>query len=113
MEEEEQQEQEEEEEEDVLEFDLEEEMTKEGAKFYAIGLFYSEQSFSRYELFNKMVEIWGLKHLAPVRDVEEKEYMIEFASEAERRHVTEGGPWTHKSISNRPLKEVAESKFRM
>lgn len=71
------------EEEDELEFDLEEEVEKEGEKFYAIALYYSEQSFSRQELFRNMIAIWGLKQLAPVHDVDDKVYLIEFASEGD------------------------------
>ncbi|KAK3135743.1 hypothetical protein QOZ80_5BG0422860 [Eleusine coracana subsp. coracana] len=84
------------EEDDVLEVDIEDLEEDETRKFTAMACFYSKKSFHPRTMFEDMKLAWGVPDLAPVEKLDDKVFLVAFASEEEKKRVVEGGPWRHK-----------------
>jgi hypothetical protein len=76
----------------VLELDLEEEETEATSKFLAIGVFFSQKSYSPHILFQDMCTAWGINELPTIDKIGDYCFKMEFASEKDKVRVTEGGP---------------------
>jgi hypothetical protein len=80
---------------EVLELDLEEE-AEVATKFMAIAVYFSQKSYNPKILFSDMLNVWGLKELALVKNLGDYCFKLEFHSQDEKMRVLEGGPWRHK-----------------
>lgn len=47
-------------------------------------------------MFREMREAWGIHGDFHAEQVDERKFLLQFASAEEKRRVVEGGPWWHK-----------------
>ncbi|KAK3165511.1 hypothetical protein QOZ80_1AG0034070 [Eleusine coracana subsp. coracana] len=66
------------------------------SRWLVIGLFYTKMRYNPRYLWEDISVTWGLKVPAPVRELEQNRFLIEFDCERTFNFVTTGGPWRHK-----------------